>query len=132
MIENYYCGKVVYCTKSGYKIIESLNGEKTIDFTAPILKDTGYRIVKKDEDKYIDIQNNKKYEKFGFNSTTTKGRFYIKDIVPMKKILKELGLKEKMQMLKTMMLIESSSKIGELVNINKEESCKVLAKKMQK
>ena len=129
MFEDYYYGKIVNCTKSGYKEVVGENGIKYIVFSLPRLENTGYTLCKKDNYKYIDIRNNRRVDKFYRFEMLEKGNSYFKDIIPIQKALKQFTLKEKLQIMKTIILIETTAKLGKMTRIEKRKSNKVLSKK---
>ncbi len=128
MIENYYYGKLFICLKSGYKEVVGENGIKYVVFTMPRLQNTGYTLCKQDNYKYIDIRTNKRIEKFYRYEMVEKGNLYFKDIIPIKKALKQFTLKDKLQILKTIILIEATNRLGKITSIEKEKSSNVLTK----
>ncbi len=131
MVENYYYGKIVYCTKSGSDIILGENGEKYVAFSMPRLNVIGYSICKMDGNEYIDVRNNRRYTKLKHYEDAKKNNFYIMNIKSVKKLMEELSLKEKLQILKTIILIENTARLGKITTNEKEKTYSLLTRKVR-
>ena len=121
MLGKYYYGEIVRCVKSGYNVTISENGEKDVKFTYPILRDLRGAILRKEKGYYVDIRYNKVYEKVIY-SFAEKGKYYVTDIKPIKKAMKNLSLKDKLQLFKFVILTVTNDKLNKIDNKEKKKT----------
>ena len=128
MLENYYYAKLFLCTQAGHTTFTSLDGKKYYAQVMPVLSLVGPVECKKQNEEYKDIFNNKNYIKAKFNEDLDKGKLYIKNEISLNQALKYFNLSEKLDILKTIILIESANKINKLTSKQKTKMKEIVKK----